>query len=327
MKALVFGEFPDPMPPQPREDAPRLIKHLASTPMSLLDIDEPKLLGPDWAVIRPRLTGICGSDTKQVLMDFEGAEDSPMTAFISFPQVLGHEVVATVEEVGSNVDGIEAGQRVVLNPWLSCGPRGISPPCPACQIGDWSMCIHFHDGRLTQGIHTGNSSDATGGFAELVPAHQHMMIPVPDGVPDEVAVLADPFAVSLHAITRNPPPPGGKAVVYGAGALGTCAVAILKALHPDVEVAVVAAWDAQAALAEKHGATVLRPEPRLELIEGLAAWSGGVLRTPWDGLPACHPGAIDVVYDTVGAPATAEVNVRVLKERGTMVQLGLSSWD
>ena len=151
------------------------------------------------------------------------------------------------------------------------------------------------------------------------------MIPVPDGVSDEVAVLADPFAVSLHAITRNPPPPGGKAVVYGAGALGTCAVSILRALHPTVDIAVVAAWDAQAALAEKHGATVFKPEPRLELIEGLARWSGGVLRVPWDGLPACHPGAIDVVYDTVGAPETVEVGIRVLRERGTLVQMGVAS--
>jgi threonine dehydrogenase-like Zn-dependent dehydrogenase len=128
VKALVFGEFPDPMPPQPPEDAPRLVKHLASTPMSLIDVDEPRLLGPDWAVIRPRMTGICGSDTKQVLMDFEGAEDSPMTAFISFPQVLGHEVVATVDQVGPELEGIEPGQRVVLNPWLSSG-RVASLPC------------------------------------------------------------------------------------------------------------------------------------------------------------------------------------------------------
>ena len=47
-----------------------------------------------------------------------------------------------------------------------------------------------------------------------------MMVPVPDDVTDEVAVLADPFSVSLHAVTRTPPPPGGRAVVYGAGALG-----------------------------------------------------------------------------------------------------------
>jgi threonine dehydrogenase-like Zn-dependent dehydrogenase len=326
VKALVFGDFPDPMPPQPPDAAPRLVKHLAFTPMFLKDIPDARPIADDWAVIRPRLTGICGSDTKQVLMDFEGAEDSPMTAFISFPQVLGHEVVATVEALGPRVEGFEPGQRVVLNPWLSCAPRGITPLCPSCEVGDWSMCWHFHDGRLAPGIHTGNSSDATGGFAELVPAHQQMMIPVPDGVPDEVAVLADPFAVSLHAITRNPPPPGGKAVVYGAGALGTCAVAILRALYPTVEVAAVAAWDAQAALADKLGATVLRPEPRLALIEQLAEWSGGILRTPWEGLPTCYPGFIDVVYDTVGAPATFEVDVRVLKARGTVVQLGLSSW-
>src|SRR3954451_7149349 len=327
MKALVFGEFPDPMPPQPPEDAPRLLRHLAYTPMFLQDIAEPHLIGDDWAVLTSRMTGICGSDTKQVLMDFEDADDSPMTAFISFPQVLGHEVVATIEDLGPAVEGFNKGQRVVLNPWLSCGPRGIEPICPACAAGDWSLCWSFHDGRLTPGIHTGNSSDATGGFAERLPAHQQMMIPVPDGVPDEVAVLADPFAVSLHAITRNPPPPGGKAVVYGAGALGTYAVAILKALHPDVDVATIAAWDAQAALADKLGATVFRPEPRDELIEQLAEWSGGFLRTPWEGLPVCYPGYIDVVYDTVGAPATFEVDMRVLKARGTMVQLGLSSWE
>jgi threonine dehydrogenase-like Zn-dependent dehydrogenase len=327
VKALVFGEFPDPMPPQPPEDAPRLMRQLASTPMSLKDIPDPKPIGPDWAVIRPRLTGICGSDTKQVLMDYEHGEDSPMTAFISFPQVLGHEVIATVEALGPDVDGFEPGQRVVLNPWLSCAPRGITPPCPSCQAGDWSLCWSFFDGRLARGIHTGNSSDATGGFAELVPAHEQMMIPVPDGIADEVAVLGDPFAVCLHAITRNPPPPGGKALVYGAGALGTCATAILQALYPTVEVATVAAWDAQAKLAQRLGATVFRPEPREALVEQLADWSGGALRTAWGGLPLCYPGFIDVAYDTIGAPATFEVEMRVLAARGTMVQLGLSTWE
>src|SRR5437764_1929588 len=326
MKALVFGDFPDPMPPQPSDDAPRLVRHLAFTPMLLRDIPDPKPIGPDWAVIRPRMTGICGSDTKQVLMDYEQGEDSPMTAFISFPQVLGHEVVATIEALGPDVEGFEPGQRVVLNPWLSCAPRGITPVCPSCEAGDWSLCWNFHDGRLAPGIHTGNSSDATGGFAELVPAHQQMMIPVPDSVADEVAVLGDPFAVSLHAITRNPPPPGGEAIVYGAGALGTCATAILRALYPSVEIATVAAWDAQAALADRLGATVFRPEPREQLIEHLAHWSGGVLRKPWEGLPVCYPGFVDVVYDTIGAPATFEVDMRVLKARGTMVQLGLFSW-
>jgi threonine dehydrogenase-like Zn-dependent dehydrogenase len=323
VRALVFGELSDPPEPAP-PDAPRLVRHLASTPMALREVPDPEVRGPAWAVLRTRLTGICGSDTKQVLMDFEGADDSPMTAFISFPQVLGHEVVATVAEAGPEA-GVEVGQRVVLNPWLSCEVRGIDPPCPACQAGDLSLCWRFHDGDLAPGIHTGNSSDATGGFAELLPAHRRMLVPVPDGVSDEVAVLADPFAVALHAVTRNPPPPGGRAVVYGAGALGTCATAILRLLHPAVEVATVAMWPAQERLAARLGARTFAPEPRLELVESLAAWSGGVLRQPWDGLPVAWPGGIDVVYDTVGAPATLEVGLRVVRARGTVVQLGLSS--
>jgi threonine dehydrogenase-like Zn-dependent dehydrogenase len=321
MRALVFGES-DPAEPV-AADAPRLVRHLATTPMALREVPDPEVRGPGWAVLRPRLTGICGSDTKQVLMDFDDAGDSPMTAFISFPQVLGHEVVATVEACGPEA-GVEVGQRVVLNPWLSCEVRGLDP-CPACQAGDFSLCWRFVDGDLAPGIHTGNSADATGGFAELLPAHRRMLVPVPDDVPDEVAVLADPFSVALHAVTRTPPPEGGRVVVYGAGALGTCATAIVRALFPTVEVATVARWSAQEALASQLGATTFSPEPRDALIEGLADWSGGILRKPWEGLPITWPGGVDVVYDTVGAPETLEVGLRVLRSRGSIVQLGLSS--
>ncbi len=324
MKALVFGVDPGPVDPPP-PDANRLQRNLATTFMALQHVADPQPLGPDWMVLRTRMTGICGSDTKQVLMDFDDAGDNPMTAFISFPQVLGHEVVATVEELGPAVEGFELGQRVVLNPWLSCGPRGIDPPCPACVDGDYNMCWNFLDGRLSPGIHTGNATEATGGFADLLPAHQIMAIPVPDEVPDEVAVLGDPFAVSLHAIVRHPPPEGGRALVYGAGALGTTAVAILRALYPSVDVGVVARWPAQAALSERLGATVFAHEPRLDLVEAVADWSGGILRHPWEGLPVAYPGGVDVVYDTVAAAETLEVILRVLRSRGTLVELGVSS--
>jgi threonine dehydrogenase-like Zn-dependent dehydrogenase len=323
VKALVFGTEPESVAAPPAE-APRLIHNLASTPMKIEEVPDPPLFGDDWAVLRTRLCGICGSDSKQVLLDFDDAADNPMTAFISFPQVLGHEVVAEVVEAGPGF-GLPPGQRVVLNPWLSCEPRGLDPVCPQCAAGNYSACWGFLDGRLAPGIHSGNSSDVTGGFAELLPAHRLMAVPVPDEVSDEVAVLADPFAVSLHAITRNPPPVGGRAVVYGAGALGTTATAILAALHPDVEVATVARWPAQAALARRLGADVFASDPRSELVKALADWSGAPLRYPGEGLAVTHPGHIDCVYDTVGRPETVEVGVRVLGHGGTLVQMGVAS--
>ena len=115
--------------------------------------------------------------------------------------------------------------------------------------------------------------------------------------------------------------------MWGAGSLGACAVAIMRALHPDVGIAVVARFDAQAELVRRLGAhEVVRVGPDLELLEHLAAWSGGVLRPLMDGmggLPMCHPGGIDVAYDTIAKPETLALEVRLLKARGTLVKSGV----
>jgi len=331
MRALVFGVQPESVPEPPAGNP--LLDALARTPMRLMDVDEPTMPRPDWVLIKPRLTGICGSDSKQVFMDWGSSADlgtNPMIDFASFPQVLGHEVVADVVEVGADPGGLQVGDRVVLNPWLSCAPRGISPLCPACEVGDLSLCWHFTDGPLAPGIHIGTSRDLPGGYANLMTAHHSMLFKVPDSMPDEIAVFADPFAVSLHSITRHPPTPGGYALVYGAGALGSCAVAILRALYPDVEVGVVARFDAQRALSEKLGASrVFRHEPAKQLIEEIAEWSGGVLRGDND-MPMAYPGGVDVVYDNVTRRESLEVSTRVLKARGTLVKAGVhapTAWE
>ena len=323
MQGLLYGVRPEKWTPP--DESNHLLVGLSHTPMVLRDLDRPSVCRDDWAVAKTRLTGICGSDAKMVFMDFgDDFADSALNGYFTFPTVFGHEVVADVVEVGPAVTSLEVGQRVVLNPWLSCGPRGIDPPCPSCQAGDYSLCWHFTEGPIAAGIHTGTSKDAPGGFAEYLPAHESMLIPVPTGVSDEVAVLADPFAVSLHSVTRHPPPPGGRVLVYGGGALGSTATAIVRALYPDVEVMVVARFPAQAALAKRLGATVVEPFPVERLLEEAAAWSGGVLqRFEGSTLPMAHPGGFDVVYDTVGTAQTAEVGVRLLKARGTMVKSGV----
>jgi threonine dehydrogenase-like Zn-dependent dehydrogenase len=323
VRALLYGVRPDPVDLPDDAEHP-LLAGLARTPMRLADMDDPGFLLPDWVVTRPRLTGICGSDSKQVFGDWGDVQspDNPMKAWFSLPQVLGHEVVADVVALGPEAEGLDVGDRVVLNPWLSCAPRGVSPVCPACERGDLSLCWSYAVGPIAPGIHTGTSKDASGGYATLMPAHDSMLFKVPDGVPDELAVFSDPFAVSLHAVTRNPPPPGGRAMVYGAGALGTCATAILRALHPDTEVLVVARFDAQAELARQLGATVIGHEPAIQVIDEAARWSGGVLQ-PADGLPMAFPGGIDVVYDTVGKRETFEVGARVARARGRIVKAGV----
>jgi threonine dehydrogenase-like Zn-dependent dehydrogenase len=322
MQALLWGVKPDgweaPDPANP------LLVGLSRVPMRLVDQAVPEPPRDDWVVARTRMAGICGSEAKQVFGDFtDSYPDSALATFFSAPMVMGHEVVAEITDLGPAARGLEAGQRVVLNPWLSCVPRGIHPPCGSCRDGDLSMCWHFTDGPLSAGIHTGVCRDAPGGFADYFPAHDSMLFPVPDEIPDETAVLADPFAVSLHSVTRHPPPPGGRALVYGAGSLGTTATAILSALYPEVAVMVVAGHPAQAALARSLGAEVVASDPPEAVIEAVAAWSGGVLQPTPYRLPMAHPGGVDVVYDTIGSVESSEVSVRLLRTRGTLVKAGV----
>jgi threonine dehydrogenase-like Zn-dependent dehydrogenase len=291
-------------------------------PVQLREIPAPELPSDDWLVLRTRLCGVCGSDTKQIFLN--GSADSPMTALISFPQVLGHEVVATVERVGPGVSQRRVGERVVLNPWLSCATRGLAH-CSWCERGELAQCLNFTRGVIDRGIHHGNSRHATGGFAPFLPAHESQCIPVPDDVRDEEAVLADPFSVSLHSILHSPPPANGSVLVYGCGTLGLCAIAILRALHPGVRVLAVARFAHQKRLAAKLGAhRVLAHEPVRALIESVAEDVGAEPLRPWRGLPMLLEG-VDVVYDTVGKPETLEVGVRVTRPRGSISVTGVES--
>jgi len=297
--------------------------------LRLEEVADAKVPFPDWVLIKTHLTGICGSDYKQVFVDFEGY-DSPMAACATFPQVMGHEVVGTVAELGPEVKTLRVGQRVVLNPWLSCAPRGL-PLCEACKQGQYSICSSFRRGRLAPGLHTGTCRDAPGGFAPLVPAHHSMAIPVPDQVSDDEAVLADPFSVSLHSVLHHPPQPGDLVVVYGCGTLGLCAIEILNKLF-DVKIHAITRFEHQAKLAEQLGAVeTMAWRPADAIVQRFAEITGSDLYSPVEGaggLPMLHgarKGGVRIVYNTVGTPESWEVAVRITAARGTVVISGVDT--
>jgi len=299
------------------------------SPLSLRDVPDAGVLFPDWVLIKTRLCGICGSDYKQVFIDFEGI-DSPLATLASFPQVMGHEVVGTVHEIGSEVRSLRVGQRVVLNPWLSCAPRGIAPICEMCRDGQYSLCVNFKRGRLAPGIHTGTCRDASGGYAPYLPAHESMAIPVPDEVSDDAAVLADPFSVSLHSVLRHPPAAGDLVVVYGCGTLGLCAIEILRKLF-DAKVYAITRFEHQAELARGLGAIETIPwRPVEDIVTRFAEITGAREVLPpiegTGGLPMLHgTRGVRVVYNTVGTAESISVSIRIGGPRSTVVLSGVDT--
>lgn len=289
--------------------------------LSYTDIPEPTLHSDQWVRVQTQLSGICGSDMST--LHLHGSPDSPITPFVTFPMVMGHEIVGTVVEVGSAVRQLAVGQRVVINPMLSCAPRAIDPPCPACQAGEFSLCRNFAEGALPPGMLIGSNRAVSGGFAPFFAVHESQCIAVPDDVSQTHAVLADPIAVTLRAILRHPPGERDVCLVYGCGILGLGAVACLRALHPQAQIIAVAKYDFQKQLAKRLGANeTVNPRPERELIAAVGKLTVARSYQPMRGKPILM-GGVQRVYDCIGSAATIETSLRLCDGGGTVVMIGV----
>jgi threonine dehydrogenase-like Zn-dependent dehydrogenase len=281
------------------------------SPVRLADVAEQPLPSQDWVRVETTFSGLCGSDIKQILLN--GSRDNPLTALVSFPHVLGHEVVGRRSDTG---------ERVVLNPWLSCGPRGIDPPCESCKAGRYPWCRNFRTGDLPVSIHLGNCAAAAGAHAERFAAHVSQLFAIPDAVSDEAAVLADPVSVSLRSILLAPPPGDEPVLVYGSGTLAFAAIALLRHLYPATEVWAATRSGARAELATRLGAHAALSSSPDDLVAEVARRVGTTPLQPWSKRDWLQDGPA-VVYDTIGSTETVETSLRLLATGGTLVVSGV----
>lgn len=171
---------------------------------------------PDDVVVAVELGGICGSDLsyyrKGAVGDFK----------VLHPMVLGHEIVGTVSEAGAKANGVDEGSRVVVDPSSPCGT------CARCQEGRSNVCERP---RFLGSASTNPHTD--GGFMSFVTAHRANLVDIPTGVPSNMAVFAEPLAVTVHAIKRAGGVAGARILVIGAGPIGSILVAAARRLGAD----------------------------------------------------------------------------------------------
>lgn len=288
-------------------------------PVALRDVPEPDLPGDDWVKIKPILSGLCGSDMGIITCH----ESLTLQPFASYPFVLGHEVCGVIAEKGSAVVGFEEGDRVTVNPMLSCAPRGIDPPCTYCAAGQTQLCENFTEGRLQPGTIVGATAGVPGFISEMGVAHVSQLYKVPDGVSDEAAAMTDPFSNGLHMGLQNPVGGDNTLMVFGCGVMGLTAIAALKALYPSVRILAVEIDPYHSQVARDFGADEVIPPPfDKKFYRRVADLTGAKMFTPLLTKPLLIGGP-DKVFDTVGSTETIEASLRILANGGWFNLLGI----
>src|SRR4051812_44715888 len=190
--------------------------------------------GPGEMLLRLRCAGLCGTDLFKLRHG-----TAPAGA------VLGHEIVGTVAVLGEGVRGFAPGDRVAVPHHVACGE------CALCRRGSEPLCPAFRDNLLMPG-----------GFSEWVLVRERAVRQAAFGLPvhvtDEAAVFLEPAACVLRGIRQarlaeTAPPPGGVAIL-GAGSMGLLHLLVLKAVHPDLRIAVSDPLEERLDLARRLGA-------------------------------------------------------------------------
>jgi L-idonate 5-dehydrogenase len=252
---------------------------------------EPVPPGPDEVQVRMTHGGVCGSDLHYY------AEGKVGVFSLREPLVLGHEVVGRIENDGraqSDPDSaLASGTPVAIHPATPCGR------CPECVAGRPNICRDArYLGSAASWPHT------QGAFSELFTARVDQVRVLPEGLPLERAVLAEPLGVALHALHRAGGVTGKKVLVSGAGPIGLLAVGAALAMGAS-EVWAVDLLEHPLVVARRLGAT-------------------GTIRLGEAQVPAQE---FDVVIEAAGVPAAVTQAIRAARRGGVVVQVGMLPAD
>jgi L-iditol 2-dehydrogenase len=243
--------------------------------------------GPGEMLLRLRCAGLCGTDLFKL-----GNGTAAAGA------VLGHEIVGTVAVLGAGVQGFAPGDRVAVPHHAACGE------CALCRRGNEPLCPAFRENLLVPG-----------GFSEWVLVRERAVREIVFGLPpylaDEAAVFLEPAACVLRGIrharlaeTALAGPVPGCAAILGGGSMGLLHLLVLKAVLPDLRVAVSDPLEERLALARRLGADAAAP-PGEATRNAVAKLSGSL--------------GADAVFDTVGGAGPLEAALSISRPGGAVV--------
>jgi 2-desacetyl-2-hydroxyethyl bacteriochlorophyllide A dehydrogenase len=250
------------------------------------------VIGPDEILLESKAAGICGTDLHIYLGEFE--------ARVSYPAIQGHEFGGVIAEVGENVQAYKPGDRVVVDPIISCHN------CPACLSGHINACRTL---KLL-GV------DLDGGYGQYVAVPVDRVFPLPDNVSMTHAPMVEMYALGHHILERGQVQPGETVALLGSGKLG---LSVLDVLCHSVSPGVTIVTDLQPfrlETAKELGADVALNINEVDPVERVLELTHGV------GVD-CVIEAVGHYHLVEGQEAPMAQAVQMIRSGGRVVTTGL----
>lgn len=180
----------------------KALTYQARGEIKLTDVPEPSIQGSHDVRIKVEYSGLCGTDHKIIQGRLDVASPG---------QILGHEGVGTVLEIGKDVQSVGVGDRVAINPTQGCRE------CAACGRAETCYCENFDDYQV--------GFTLPGTFAEQIVVQEYWLTVIPQHVPLKLASLAEPLGCCLNTVTKARIESTNSVLVVGGGPIGAmCAV-------------------------------------------------------------------------------------------------------
>ena len=260
----------------------KAIKVIEPFKVEIVDVPNPKITKPNDVIVKITSGGICGSD----IGIWNGTN-----SLATYPRVIGHEFGGIVTEVGSAVTKVKVGDKVAVDPVVSCGE------CYACKIGRHNVCSTLEVIGVLR----------DGGFAEYVLADEKNIHKFQVYFDKSLLGLVEPYTIGVEINNRAQVHQGDKVLIMGCGPIGICAMQVAKRNGATVMMTDLVTERLDKAKTMGADEIVLVNEENLE--ERIKEFTAG------EGIP--------VVIDTVCVPASFEQSVQLASPAGRVVVIGL----
>ena len=259
--------------------------------MEMSEVPTPELKNDTDVLIKLKVVAVCGSDVHYYVSGKIGSR------VVQYPFPVGHECAGVVEKVGSAVTRVKEGDRIAVEPAMSCGE------CDQCKAGRPHTCR-----KLT---FLGCPGQADGCLSDFIVMPEHSCFPIPDSMSFDEAAISEPLAIGVYAVNRSIPMQGANIGILGFGPIGM-----------SVQLPAIAKGAGKVYVTDKI-------DERLQIArESGAKYAGNVDKTDVvNEILELEPKGMDVIFECCGQHEAIDQAFDLLKPGGVLMLIGIPEFD